>query len=522
MEKMPEGSKTTPAVIVRPEEEDLSGEKVPPEGTMTSPGVTVPVRAEEDLGLGGEGSVVVDLEIMPDPGIKTSPVITVRAEENLTGDVVAFIERDGKLEHSVRGNEKLRREEVPVALSSSSLVEIIGAEKMLEHSGSARDLEVSIMVDDKDNSSSVVLLHGNEPLPEVILVRTASEDDVRGKAPLLEGEEETILLDPSGSGTAAADGKLEAEKGGSSSWFVDMEKARWNQQCIYRVPEFIKKMTGGDAYQPQFVSLGPLHHGEPGLVPMEEHKRRAVLHLVNRAGKPLGDFVAAIQEVAGELQAAYSDLDDGKWCGSNTGRFVEMMVTDGCFLLEMMRKDEILSGGETDDDEYAANDPVFGDRTFPTLWPIMRTDMIAMENQLPLVVLERLLAVQHGTSVLKLHDGLEAILLNLMAYEWLHPDADHDVASYISFVDKIIDDKKVVEMFHKLTQLALCPNHSRLGHVQRKVNVYCKKPWNRWRASFTNTYLSNPWVFISLMAAIFLLIAALLQTVYTILSFYKG
>ncbi|KAJ1275751.1 hypothetical protein BS78_05G160300, partial [Paspalum vaginatum] len=408
-----------------------------------------------------------------------------------------------------------------------------------------------------------------------------------------------------------------------------MEKARWSQQCIYRVPEFIKKMTGGDAYQPRFVSLGPLHHGDPGLVPMEEHKRRAVLHLVNRAGKPLGEFVAAIEEVAGELQAAYCDLDAGEWRGSNTGRFVEMMVTDGCFLLELTRKDEIISEGETDDD-YAADDPIFSDRTFPILWPIMRTDMIAMENQLPLVVLERLLAVQHGTSVcpmhinfkvsylmkgpsfeacvmhklglhfldvyhkcycgksmhwegvheheprtqcaielseagiqfkrsqtksihdvdfkdgvlsmpeLKLHDSLEAILLNLMAYEWLHPNADHDVASYIAFVDKIIEserdvallrsegifmnllgsDKKVVEMFHNLTQLALCTSHSRLGHVQRKVNVYCRKPWNRWRASFTNTYLSNPWVFISLMAAIFLLVAALLQTIYTILSFY--
>ena len=64
------------------------------------------------------------------------------------------------------------------------------------------------------------------------------------------------------------------EKGNCRSWVVEMEKlledtrpsvemARWNQRYIHRVPECIKKTTNRDAYQPQFVSLGPLHHGEP-------------------------------------------------------------------------------------------------------------------------------------------------------------------------------------------------------------------------------------------------------------------
>ena len=81
---------------------------------------------------------------------------------------------------------------------------------------------------------------------------------------------------------------------------------------------------------------GPLHHGEPHLLPMEEHKRRAVLHMVNRARKPIQEFIEAINEVADDLEAAYdNDLDD-KWRGANKDRFVEMMVTDGCFLLELM------------------------------------------------------------------------------------------------------------------------------------------------------------------------------------------
>ena len=127
---------------------------------------------------------------------------------------------------------------------------------------------------------------------------------------------------------------------------------------------------------------------------MEQHKRRAVLHIVNRSGKHLQEFVAVIEEVVEELQGAYDDLDDKKWRGANKGRFVEMMVTDGCFLLELIG---ILAG-----DYYAANDPIFSKTSFSRLWPIMRNDMVAMENQLPLVVLQRLLSVLYGTSPVRL------------------------------------------------------------------------------------------------------------------------
>lgn len=120
--------------------------------------------------------------------------------------------------------------------------------------------------------------------------------------------------------------------------------ARWNQRSIYRVPEFIKKLSNSDAYRPHFISLGPYHHGEPHLLPMEEHKRLAVLHMVKQASKPLQEFVAVIEDVVDELQCAYGDLDD-KWRGANKGRFVEM-VEGGCFVLEFIRAKAIRSEGK--------------------------------------------------------------------------------------------------------------------------------------------------------------------------------
>ncbi|XP_039778401.1 UPF0481 protein At3g47200-like [Panicum virgatum] len=139
------------------------------------------------------------------------------------------------------------------------------------------------------------------------------------------------------------------------------------------------------------------------------------------------------------------------------------------------------------------------------------------------------------------HDQTEVELLNLMAFEWLHPDAEYNVCSYIFFLDKITEserdvallrskqlfvniigsDKAVVEMFNTLTKLTRLPdNGSRLGHLQRDVNTHCKKRRNKWCAMFMNNYLSNPWVFISLMAAVILLIATIMQTIYTVVPFY--
>jgi len=83
------------------------------------------------------------------------------------------------------------------------------------------------------------------------------------------------------------------------------------------------------------VALGPFHHKDAALGPMEEHKRRAVRHLLRRAGKTLGELAAAVEGVAVELEDAYAGLG-GEWRGENRGRFLEMMVADGCFLLEVI------------------------------------------------------------------------------------------------------------------------------------------------------------------------------------------
>uniref|UniRef100_A0ACD5ZMJ3 Uncharacterized protein n=1 Tax=Avena sativa TaxID=4498 RepID=A0ACD5ZMJ3_AVESA len=198
-----------------------------------------------------------------------------------------------------------------------------------------------------------------------------------------------------------------AAAGGSSkrTWVVDVEAtlhkeadwkaaeaSRWERHCIYRVPACIKDIKS-KAYQPQVVSLGPFHHGDPNLLPMEEHKRRALRHLLRRAGRPLDDFVDAVEDAAEQLESAYMDLGV-EWRAAGVGgrgRFLEMMIVDGCFLLEVMRT---AAGNSVHD--YADNDPIFSHHGILYMVPYIRRDMLMLENQLPLLVLQKLNAVETG------------------------------------------------------------------------------------------------------------------------------
>ena len=68
---------------------------------------------------------------------------------------------------------------------------------------------------------------------------------------------------------------------------------------------------------------------------------------------------------------------------------MEVMVTDGCFLLEVMRT----AAGKNVDD-YALNDPVFGPHGQQYTVPYIHEDMHKIENQVPLLVLQRIVDVE--------------------------------------------------------------------------------------------------------------------------------
>ncbi|KAI0522774.1 hypothetical protein KFK09_005159 [Dendrobium nobile] len=407
----------------------------------------------------------------------------------------------------------------------------------------------------------------------------------------------------------------------------------WRKHSIYRVPSCIKDLNP-KAYRPQIVSFGPHHHGDPDLASMEEHKRRALLHLLRRSKKPLEDFVAGMEEIVERLQSSYQGLEE-RWKGiGGDEQFLRLMVVDGCFMLEILR----LNVGQFGD--YVSDDPIFSNHGMLHTLPYIKRDMLIVENQLPLLALEKLVSIETGKPanpdqinrlVLKLcspeplapisaiglglhpldlyrrsllqppssptdlpprfrssdsspagiirsaielyeagirfrkshtnslldirfHHGVLSLppivvddatqyaYLNLMAFERLHVGAGSEITSYVFFMDNIIDsakdvsllhskgiiqnalgsDKAVANLFNSLSKDVTLDPDSSLEAVQKRVNAYCQKSWNMWRANLIHTYFRSPWAFLSLAAAIFLLVLSVVQTVYGVLPYYQS
>lgn len=159
----------------------------------------------------------------------------------------------------------------------------------------------------------------------------------------------------------------------------------WKSRSIYKVPACIKELNR-KAYIPQVVSFGPYHHGEERLKPMEEHKHRALHHFINRCGRPIQDLVNAMDKGLQDLKDSYEPLDL-VW-KNDKHRFLQLMILDGCFMLEILRGSTI---------DYASNDPIFSKHgKILYIMPLIKRDMLMLENQLPMRVLDELDAIHHS------------------------------------------------------------------------------------------------------------------------------
>lgn len=164
------------------------------------------------------------------------------------------------------------------------------------------------------------------------------------------------------------------------------EEQLWKKHSIYKIPKFFADIKR-HAYKPQVVSFGPYHHGEPQLVQMEDHKRRALLHLLRRTNKRIEDYTKALEAVLQQLMDSYEGLDDA-W--RDEKRFLQLMVLDGCFMLEIL----LTNYGVCNN--YASSDPIFSSHGKLYTMPYIRRDMLMIENQIPLLVLEKLVEVDKG------------------------------------------------------------------------------------------------------------------------------
>ncbi|KAI3982166.1 hypothetical protein MKX01_019072 [Papaver californicum] len=409
------------------------------------------------------------------------------------------------------------------------------------------------------------------------------------------------------------------------------EVHHWEKKCIYQIPACVKDLNK-KAYKPQAVSFGPYHGGEDQLNQMEEHKHRALLHFLERSNKPIELYLDALHRVGKHLIDSYDSLhlkwirhrndnaaandDHTDQYGNYSDQFLQLMMLDSCFMLEILRTATRTTG-----------DYVY-------IMPYIRRDMLMLQNQLPMLLLDTLLAVENGgtggtiigvkpkysliieeylnriiiefyTQATPIHsfgkclhivdlyrknllqdpprkmclcmaavdsrsesvyiilsaaeiyeagirfktsktvslrdisfcggvlrlpmivvdDTTESTFLNLMAYVRFHVGAGNEVTANVFLMDKIIDsakdvsllissgiiqnaigsDKAVAKLFNELAKDVTLDPDSSLEKVHMKVNDYCKKKWNAWRANLVRTYFRSPWAILSLLAALFLM-----------------
>jgi hypothetical protein len=146
--------------------------------------------------------------------------------------------------------------------------------------------------------------------------------------------------------------------------------------CIFKTPVILSRHNE-KAYIPNAFSIGPFHHCNPNLKATEKIKAKYLQGLISRSPSPetkLRDLINSIKAMEGEARDCYAGPID---CSP---KLVDILVMDGCFIIELFRKNAYKCRRELDD-------PVF---TMACMLQFLYHDLILLENQVPWMVLEGL------------------------------------------------------------------------------------------------------------------------------------
>nr|XP_011459192.1 PREDICTED: putative UPF0481 protein At3g02645 isoform X2 [Fragaria vesca subsp. vesca] len=139
---------------------------------------------------------------------------------------------------------------------------------------------------------------------------------------------------------------------------------------------------------------------------------------------------------------------------------------------------------------------------------------------------------------LTISDDSERILRNLAAYEQCHYSHCR-ISEYLDLLDCFVNTPNDVELLVKygiVTNIfgdssEACSMINSLGKgvyvdyndfcfatLYEDLHKHCKKPWNKWKANLRQNYLNTPWAIVSVVAAVFLIILTVIQTVCSLIS----
>ncbi|KAJ6807684.1 UPF0481 protein [Iris pallida] len=174
--------------------------------------------------------------------------------------------------------------------------------------------------------------------------------------------------------------EMDDEQGKDGCFDRGSEKSD-HEYVFCQVPNSVRK--GGHDYEPKVISIGPIHRNKKALRPMESLKRKYLSELIGRNPEKntLENYVKAVCSVAEEARKLYSEsviLDNNLLEMTVLDKFVEMMVVDGCFLIEFLFK---ACCGEN-------QQRYLNELNLRRSLPLLRRDLLLLENQIPFIILE--------------------------------------------------------------------------------------------------------------------------------------
>jgi len=143
---------------------------------------------------------------------------------------------------------------------------------------------------------------------------------------------------------------------------------------------------------------------------------------------------------------------------------------------------------------------------------------------------------------LELNDSSESLLRNLIAFEQTYPDTPRDVSTYAVFMDCLVTSPEDIRILYLhgivvnhinsgritwrlfgtiVAQVHWSTDDNYLVGLMAAVNRYRDSRRHNWSAALVRNYFSNPWVTMSVLAALLLLAMAVLQTFFAVYAYFK-
>lgn len=81
-------------------------------------------------------------------------------------------------------------------------------------------------------------------------------------------------------------------------------------------------------------------------------------------------------------------------------------------------------------------------------------------------------------------------------------------------------DKEISTMFNRMTENITITSDFKYRRIVSDLTNYCGKKRHGWITTLRRNHFNTPWAILSIVAAFILLVATLLQTIYTVYSYY--